>query len=236
MYHIACVEDSPNEFALLSEAIERFAKENQLELKVTHFSSAERFLESFSCQFDIIFLDIALPEMSGMQLAEAIRRSDDNVAIIFETSLAQFAVEGYRVGAFDFIVKPVVYEDFAFKMKRLMKHMATSSVAKIIISSSSERVVLVSNEIYYVEIIGHTLIYHTAKGNFETYDTMRNVEANLRGYGFGKCNSCYLVNLAFVEGVRGYDLTVHGEVLAISHPRKKEFMATLHEFYGKGIH
>ncbi|MBP5092077.1 MAG: response regulator transcription factor [Bacilli bacterium] len=236
MYSIACVEDSQNEFELLSQAIERFKGENGLDLRVTHFSNAERFLESFACQFDIIFLDIALPEMSGMDLAAAIRKSDAEVPIIFVTSLAQFAVNGYEVGAFDFIVKPVVYGDFAFKMKRLMKHMSTSSVAKIIISSSSQRIVLASNEIFYVEIIGHTIIYHTSKGNFDTYDTMRNVEAKLAGHNFAKCNACYLVNLAFVESVSGYDLTVHGETIAISHPRKKEFMSVLHEFYGKGIH
>ena len=172
MYRIACVEDSPNEFELLAQSIERFKAENDLDLRVTHFSNAERFLESFACQYDIIFLDIALPEMSGMALAAAIRKTDTTVPIIFVTSLAQFAVNGYEVGAFDFIVKPVVYGDFSFKMKRLMQHMATSSVAKIIISSSSQKTVLVSNEIYYVEIIGHTIIYHTSKGNFETYDTI----------------------------------------------------------------
>ena len=235
MYRIACVEDSPKEFELLSQSIEKFQSENNIDLRVTHFSNAERFLESFACQYDIIFLDIALPEMSGMALAAAIRKTDTTVPIIFVTSLAQFAVNGYEVGAFDFIVKPVVYGDFAFKMKRLMQHMATSSVAKIIISSSSQKTVLVSNEIFYVEIIGHTIIYHTSKGNFETYDTMRNVEAKLSNYNFAKCNACYLVNLAFVEAVQGYDLTVHGETIAISHPRKKEFVAALNEFYGKGI-
>ncbi len=236
MLHIACVEDSPEEFAVLSQAIEQYGKEADLEFKITHFSNAERFLESFECQFDIIFLDIALPEMSGMELAGSIRKRDEQVPIIFVTSLAQFAVNGYEVGAFDFIVKPVVYGDFAFKMKRLLKRMATSPIAKIIISSSSQRIVLPSNEIYYVEIIGHTIIYHTAKGNFETYDTMRNVESRLEGHNFAKCNACYLVNLAFVEGVQGYDLTVHDEVIVISHPRKKEFMAKLHEYYGKGTH
>jgi len=234
MYHIACVEDSPEEFAALSAALERFASENQLDFRITHFSSAERFLEPFASQFNIIFLDIALPEMSGMELAKCIRKTDAEVPIIFVTSLAQFAINGYEVGAFDFIVKPVVYGDFEFKMKRLMKRVATNSVAKVVISSSSRRVVLASNEIYYVEIIGHTIIYHTAKGNFETYDTLRNVEAALAGHNFVKCNACYLVNLSFVDSVQGYDLTVHGEVIAISHPRKKEFMAALHEFYGKG--
>ena len=120
MYHIACVEDSPQEFELLSQSIERFQNENNIDLRVTHFSNAERFLESFACQYDIIFLDIALPEMSGMALAAAIRKTDTTVPIIFVTSLAQFAVNGYEVRAFDFIVKPVVYGDFAFKMKRLI--------------------------------------------------------------------------------------------------------------------
>ncbi|MCR5491701.1 MAG: LytTR family DNA-binding domain-containing protein [Bacilli bacterium] len=236
MFHVACVEDSPEEFASLSQEILQFGKEASIDFKITHFSNAERFLESFSCQYEIIFLDIALPEMSGMELAAAIRKSDNNVPIIFVTSLAQFALNGYSVGAFDFVVKPLAHGDFAFKMKRLMNHMATTHVAKIVISSSSRRIALASNEIYYVEIIGHTIIYHTSKGNFETYDTMRNVEAQLTGYNFAKCNACYLVNLAFVETVQGYDLTVHDEIITISHPRKKEFMAALNDFYGKRTH
>lgn len=236
MYKIACVEDSLNEYEALSSALQRYGKEADLDLRLFHYPSAERFLSAFACNYDIIFLDIALPEMSGMELASAIRRTDAEVAIIFVTSLAHFALKGYEVGAFDFIVKPVIYEDFAFKMKRLMKRLKENPNTKVVISSSSKQIVIPSNEIYYVEIIGHTIIYHTSNGDIETYDTLRNVEANLSDYGFAKCNSCYLVNLAFVEGVEGYDLTIAGKKLAISHPRKKEFMHTLHAYFGNRTH
>ncbi len=235
MYNVAIVEDSMDEFATLNDALLRYGKESGSEFRIVHFINAERFLEAFDCKFDIIFLDIALAEMTGMELAQSIRKTDKNVPIIFVTSLAQFAIKGYEVSAFDFIVKPVVYGDFAFKMKRLMNHMKTSPVTKIVISSSSKRVVLPSNEIYYVEITGHTIAYHTASGVIEAYDTLRNAEAALSDYGFAKCNSCYLVNLAFVDGVQGYDLLIAGDRLAISHPRKKEFMKILHDYYGKGV-
>ena len=233
MYTIASVEDSPLEYEALSKAIDRFNAENKVEIRLVHFKSAELFLSSFACNFDAIFLDIALPGISGMDLAKSIRKTDKDVTILFITSLAQFAINGYEVDAFDFIVKPIVYGDFEFKMKRLVRRLSTKESAKVVISTSAKQVAVSSSEIYFVEISGHTILYHTAHGDFEAYDSLRNVESKLGAYNFVKCNSCYLVNLAYVDGVEGFDLLLKDHRLAISHPKKKDFMKTLNAYYGR---
>ena len=136
--------------------------------------------------------------------------------------------------AFDFLVKPIVYGDFAFKAKRLLKRLDSKGGTKVIISSAGKQFAVSSNEIYFVEISGHTLVYHTSSGDYEVYETLRNVEEKLAKYHFARCNSCYLVNLAYVDGVEGHDLKLGKYTLAISHPKKKDFMKTLNAYYGKG--
>ena len=235
MIRIAIVEDQQTEYDTLSRHLERYQKEKNIEIRSVWYKTAESFLEAYSSNYDLVLMDIALPAMSGMEAAAALRRIDQTVGLIFVTNLAQFAVKGYEVSAYDFIVKPVDYPDFSFKMDRFISYFEGKGGVKIIIESRARQTVILSTSIRYVEINGHTIIYHTTEGDFETYDTMKNVEAKLKDCGFARCNACYLVNLHFVDAVEGFDLLIGKERLIISHPRKKEFLTALNQYFGKGF-
>ena len=109
MIHIAIVDDEQKQRDLLCGYLERYRQESGRQLRVTAFADAETFLQGYQPDFDIIFMDIQLPDRDGMTLSKKLRETNRTVILIFVTNMVQMAVEGYSVDAMDFIVKPVNY-------------------------------------------------------------------------------------------------------------------------------
>ena len=87
---------------------------------------------------------------------------------------------------------------------------------------------------YYVEISGHTLTYHTKDGDISVRESMERAEQSLGG-DFVRCNKCYLVNLAHVSGTDQNTVSVAGNSLVISRNRRKAFMDALADYFGKRV-
>ena len=112
MIRIGIVDDEKQERDQLKQALARFGAENGTELNVQEFDCAAVYLAAQDRDFDILYLDIDMPQMSGMELAEKLRETDQDVILIFCTNLQQFALNGYSVGALGFIVKPIQWYSF----------------------------------------------------------------------------------------------------------------------------
>lgn len=94
---------------------------------------------------------------------------------------------------------------------------------------------LPARDILYVEVNRHMLTYHTFKDTVQTTGSLAETEVSLRGAGFLRCNSCYLVNPKAIQAVLGYDIRlINGETIQISHPKKKQFMQDLNIWLGEG--
>ena len=116
--NVVIVEDDRQCADKLSELISRFFDDAHLPFSLKVFNSSLEALEKRSGFEDLYFLDIDLPHVNGMELAKKIREKDEKVIIIFCSNLAQFALKGYEVGAFDYIVKPFDYNNIAHRLKR----------------------------------------------------------------------------------------------------------------------
>lgn len=121
MIRIGIVDDEKQERDQLKQALARFGAENGTELNVQEFDCAAVYLAAQDRNFDILYLDIDMPQMSGMELAEKIRETDQDVILIFCTNLQQFALNGYSVGALGFIVKPIQWYSFHMYLTRALK-------------------------------------------------------------------------------------------------------------------
>lgn len=233
MIKIAIVEDEEKQSLLLQSYLKRYEREHGFAFGVKTFSNAVSFLENYSADYDAVFMDIKMPYMSGMDAAHKLRETDKNVALIFVTSLMQYAISGYEVEALDYVVKPVTYGDFSLKMARLMKKLSEREKNYIIIPTATGKVRILPDDIKYMESRGHHVIYHTANGDYTRYSSLTAAEKELRGQHFFRCNSCYVINLAYVKGIKGYTVTVGENELQISQPRKKALMGAWKEFINK---
>ena len=215
--NLAIVEDDDKEYTALIAAVERFGSENGVAFSYDRFKTADVMLSAYKPVYDIVFMDIGLPGTNGLEASKRLRERDKNVMIIFVTSLAQFAVNGYEVGAFDFILKPVMYGNIKLKLLRAMERIAASDGLRIVSVS----------DIKYVEVMNRSIIYHTNSGDISSYGALKNVETQLPKKQFARCNNCYLVNLDYVTSVKDYTAVVGGEELKISHSKKKEFLQAI---------
>ena len=196
MVNIAIVEDDKSQAEQLESTLSRYSNEFRVPLKTTVFYNAMAFLNKYSGEYDIVFMDILMPMLNGMDASRLLREKDDKVMVIFVTNMQQYAIQGYEVGAFDFILKPVRYPEFKLKFTRAMsKLMPQKKVASILIKSESGIVRLTPDQILYVEVQQHHCVYHTRQGDFRQYQTMKSVELQLGEYGFARCNNYLLVNL-----------------------------------------
>lgn len=235
MINVAIVEDEKEAAEILLGYLDRYTKEKGAEFHPLCYENPIKFLANYTSNYDIVFMDIELPDLNGMETARKMREIDKTVALVFVTNMAQFAIKGYEVDAFDFIVKPVTYFDFALKLERAIDRMSGRTGVKIMVSVDDALKCITADEIKYVEIIKHRLIYHTTSGTFEAYGTLKKVAPALLSADFAKCNNCYLVNLRYVSGVKGYTVTVGGDELQISHPKKKEFIKALNNYLGERV-
>ena len=236
IFNVAVVEDSPEWTKTLHEFFGVFTKNEGVDFSVRFFASGEDFLGDYNeGQYQIVLMDIELPGLNGMQTAKKLREIDKEVSLIFVTNLAQYAVEGYEVDAFDFIVKPFTYYHFSVKISRLLKRLEIKRDVKFWIKViGGERKEINSANLKYVEVIRHSLIYHTTEGNFTVLGTMTNAVEQLKGAAFELCNRCYLINLKYVTGIRQYDVVVGGEILQMSHLKRNGFLDALNKYISGG--
>lgn len=133
MVNVAIVEDEDAAAAILSNCLDKYAsaKREGVEFSVCRYHDAVSFLENYRSRFDIVFMDIQLPDLDGMEAAKKLRRLDSSVTLIFVTNMANFAVRGYEVDALDFIVKPVEYFSFALKLDRALERLKSTAEQEI---------------------------------------------------------------------------------------------------------
>lgn len=232
MINIAIVEDDKEQAAELEAALRQYSGEFKTPLQISVFYNAVVFLEKYTAEYDIIYMDIMMPMLNGMDASRMLREKDDQVMLIFVTSMQQFAIQGYEVGASDFIVKPVNYPEFKLKFTRVLGRLPQKENEDILVKTETGFVRLPPAQIAYVEVRGHHCVYHTALGEYRQYQTMKSVEAQLERHGFVKCNNFLLVNLAHVRKIEGMSVFVDSEELQMSHPRRKEFSQRFAEFSG----
>ena len=148
--------------------------------------------------------------------------------------MANYAVQGYEVEAIDFIVKPFTYEVFEYKLGRILSRTEDKREKSSIIVRSDDQVHNIRiTKLRYVEISGHTLIYHMEKEQLEMRGSMREAEQLLEGHGFCKCSQSYLVNLRFITRIETNDVYLGDFAIHISRGRKKDVVRAMSDFMAR---
>ena len=121
MYKIALVDDEFESAELLSHHIEKYANDCGILFNISRFKNGLNFIEDYTPEYDIVFMDIDMPQMNGLEAVEKLREIDSAVLVVFVTYLSKYATHGYKYDALDYMVKPISYSAFRITMDRAIQ-------------------------------------------------------------------------------------------------------------------
>lgn len=234
MYRIALVDDDLNHLDIFRAYIERYKGENEIEIELVTFSSGLAFISDYQPVYDILFLDIEMPHMNGMEVAKSVRKSDPHSVIVFITNMPQYAIKGYEVNAFDYMMKPLEYSVFKVKFDAVINAVEGSDEFSMLIPWKDGSRLVKADEIIYVEIWGHLLSVKTKDETYQMSGTLKEIEDQLKNQHFIRCNKSYLINLQYVIRMSS-DIVVllGGYELKISRSRRKEVQFAFIDYYSE---
>lgn len=233
MLKIAIVEDDSNELLELKSILKNWLDKKQLQYEIDEYHSGDEFLIQFNKakRYHLIFLDIDMPGKNGMETAMFIREKDTQVLLVFVTYMVQYAVQGYAVSACEFIVKPIIEEQLYVKLEQIIPKIKLRKNV-LTIQNKAELIRIKVSDIYYIEVYGRKLIFHTIQGKIESYGSLKKMQEELQYNDFVRCNKCYLVNLFYVNRIEDNIVSVGVDDLQISRREKKHFMNCFVQYDG----
>lgn len=232
MLKVAVVDDDKIYIDTIKRYFARFEDQHKVHCVVDYYNSGMEFIGDYKKAYHLVLLDIEMDYYNGLVTAKKLREIDERVIIIFITNATQYAIEGYRYSVYDYIVKPLSYYDFDTKIQKVLKLIDSNKGHKLLLKLSSGDRCLSTNDIHYIEVLGHQLIIHTSDEVFQLRGALSKLEADLAPYHFVRSDNCYLINLAYVTEIKNNSVTVGKDQLSISRPRKKLFYEALAEYIG----
>ena len=232
MIRIALVEDEAEVRAQLQGYVQRHTRQYGTEFAVTEFADGMELLDDYRPVYDILFLDVEMKHLDGMETARRVRELDKDVIIVFITNMAQYAIGGYAVGALDYVLKPVPYFAFSQQLMKAVTRLEKRAKRYLTVPVEGGLRRLDTASIYYLESEGHRVHFYTDEGDFSAPGALKTFEEKLAACPFARCNSGYLVNLAQVRELRQSTVQVGPCELQVSRPKRKAFLAALTDYIG----
>lgn len=232
MITIAIVEDEAVHSDRLQIYLKQFFKNQKESYSVAVYKDGSSFLENHLPIYDLIFMDVEMPQLDGLKTSEILRLIGDESLIIFVTRFIKYALSSYDVKAFDFMVKPIDYDLFAKKVGKAVTEIETKR-KKITVKNNDLVRIFSLSELYYVESLDHCVIYHTTKGNITEWIALKEAEKKINSDLFAYVNRSFLVNLSYISEIRGTDALCHDTLISIGVKKRKEFLKKLAFFWGE---
>ncbi len=224
MLQIAVVEDVESDREILVSYLERYKDESKQDLTVRCFSNASSFINDDQMEFDIVLMDILMPDMNGMDASRKLREKDESACLIFVTNMADFAVEGYQVNALDYLLKPVTYQRFTATMDKAVKYCASKQHHVLSVRAQEGQLRMDISSIYYIRSYKHYVYIMTIDKEYRVRSSMKDMEEELNPALFFRCDNSYIVNLAHVERVTKDTAKVGRWEIPVSRMRRKDFI------------
>lgn len=231
MLRVCIVEDEQESVDKLKQMLQEFCREEGCNCSVKVFGDGMNFVSDYSPEYDVIFMDIEMPHLDGMNAARKMRKLDANVSLVFVTHLAKYALQGYEVEAVGYLLKPLEYFSFARQMKRILAKQTHMGEGQDIVVKTVDGVIkLQISGLKYVEIIGHYLTYHTFEGDFTVYGKLSKLEKELPPLYFFRCNKSYIVNFHYVDRMTKDSIIIGNTAILISRSKIKACRAAFNRY------
>ena len=229
MLHIAICDDEKNFCEIEKKTISEYMVKNNHPCDFSIFQSGMELLEQGDsiAGFNIIFLDVIMDEMDGMETAKQIRKITEDAYLVFVTAVIRHSLEGYKVDAIRYLLKDDRdFEQTMFECLDAIFYKMSKKTEKCKIEFKSGKVVYDADDILYIESRLHKVIVHSMKDGEEAYSMrgrLEDVEELLKEKCFCRIHQSFLVNLKYVKDIVGDKVMLeNGEELNISRSKYKK--------------
>ncbi|WIV11588.1 LytTR family DNA-binding domain-containing protein [Proteiniborus sp. MB09-C3] len=221
---IAICDDDKTHVDIIKEYINRI--DIDYDVKIIEAYSGEELLELIKDKhMDIIFLDIEMRELNGIETGKKIRERYEDTIIVFLTGYKSYALEAFQIESFQYIIKPITYENFRILMQkiylRLKEIRAYNNMNKTFSYRTRQGIVSLKYEdIYYFERQGKKTYILTQVGKYEFSGTIKSIMESLDKNIFLRCHQGFVVNTEKFLNINNNEMVLRGIEQAIPIGRK----------------
>ncbi len=225
-YNAIIIDDEPMAREILEEHL---SKIDQINVVAQCKNAAEGFSALSKYEVDLVFLDINMPEVSGIMFAKAIQ---GKTKVIFTTAYREYAVEGFDIQAVDYLLKPISLERL---IKALQKFYTESSQREMqqppedftFFRSDRKMVKVNFDDIIYVESLGDYIKIHTYKETITTRETMASILEKLPSHQFLRTHRSYIIAIAKISSFTNEHLVLNKKVIPMSRSYRESVLQRL---------
>lgn len=190
---------------------------------------------NMSSSYDVIFLDIDMPGLNGIETGKEIRKLDKNVIIVFVTNYEQYAIASFSCEPFNYVLKPCKLDTILRILNKAKEKLVFSAKCHII-RSKSKTIRLPISEIYYVECSNKHVIYHTRTSFYDTIGKLSDAYNALKDYNFIQIHQGYIVNMEKISDFDDKFVILNNNFkVEISVRKRKETLLKYAEFVERSV-
>jgi len=229
--NIAVLEDKPNDRDRLCAFIDEYCRGRCFAAEIKAFGTGEALLGAFKPGlYDLLFIDIFLPGISGVDVARAIRGMDRDCMMVFVTDSPDFTMDGFMVQAAGYVLKPVNRRKMSDALHACRFIFERNSRA-IELPVGGKNILIPLADLFYAEVLDKETVLHMKKGRLSVRLPLETVEKRLGGVPFLRCNRSYIINMNYVADMQEDDfLMQNGDLVPIRKNNRKEIRLAMAKF------
>ncbi len=242
MLKIAICDNDRKDSLKIETIVKDYLYIKSIPYRINIFWSGEELL-GYHAKFDLIFLDIAMDGINGIQAGKKIRQKNRNVKIVYTTNYQQYCIQAMNnVHAFAYLEKPVSKEKAERQLDEIIRYIQEekekTEIVKfeiIEITKEGKLEYKIKNfevkDIFYFEYFNRKIKIKLENEEYFFIDRMKDLAERIREYNFEACHQCFLVNLRHIKKIKGYEVYLNNnERLPVSQKRSADFRKKLNKF------
>lgn len=238
-YTVAVCDDEQSQIDILKHILIKYSMDNDIDFFIDEYINGEQLIEKYKSvksPYDIIFLDMEMPEIKGLDVAAAIREiPDQNVSIAFVTNYPEYMQDSFNVQTSQYIIKPIVYEQFSEKLYNMLNCInASYANIKIISEKSGERVLYLDDVICIETEKSSKLLVTTISETFLISAKISDLEKELADKDFVSVHRTCLANMKYIRKFNADSLEfTSGKTVNLSRRRLPEIKELFSKYVSK---
>ena len=233
MIRIAICDDNDAIRSQLRQYIQMFSHSSGIKTELFDYTNSEALLRTDFHSLDFLILDIQMDGLNGLDAARQIRLTDTDLTIIFFTNYVQYALQGYEVQAYRFLLKPLTYEQFSAVVGTAIQDRQKQKQKTLLVTGRDKSLQIPINTISYIETDHGNILIHTDNQTISSTTSMKETEETLQDALFFRCHTAYLIPLQKIVSVGLKDVELqNGCKIPLSKHRRKALKEALAVFWG----